>query len=217
MSGERRGLLTRQKHNGPEERGRGWKMRIACGAILVTTVFERIAFYGIAGNLVLFLNTKPYMWESYNAANASMVFMGLSYAFSFFGGWIADTMLGRFRTIILFFLVYGVGFVFLPLLSPGDHFQAVNMQTKLTLPGICLAPNSTNSTPFVVSPTGAPPYMSPFKENCAWLVYIVLAIVAIGTGAVKANISPFGADQVIIQEHCICAFSWQINLTIHSV
>ena len=47
----------------------------------------------------------------------------------------------------------------------------------------------------------------PFDERCAWLIYIALTVIAIGTGFVKANIAPFGkwSGQFIIS---VCSWSW---------
>jgi hypothetical protein len=61
---------------------------------------ERLAFYSLAGNLVLFLNIVPYEWESVNSMYALLYFFGISYLMSFLGGLLADTLLGRFKTNI---------------------------------------------------------------------------------------------------------------------
>ncbi len=33
-------------------------------------------------------------------------------------------------------------------------------------------------------------------ETCSWAIYLALCTMALGIGSVKANIAPFGADQV---------------------
>ncbi|KAK3083707.1 hypothetical protein FSP39_001798 [Pinctada imbricata] len=53
-------------------------------------------------------------------------------------------------------------------------------------------------------------YESPFTENCASLMYGILSIIALGSGAFRANIAPFGADQVRDEgpKRSLCFFNW---------
>ncbi|XP_019620469.1 PREDICTED: solute carrier family 15 member 4-like [Branchiostoma belcheri] len=164
-------LLSPQKRG--SYRPHNSKYKWACAAILLAETFERIAFYGITANLVLFLNRGDFLWTSYNAANALFIFMGLSYLMCVFGGWLADTVLGRFRTIVISFVVYILGIMFLPMLG---HER---MRGKL-----CGAENHTRHT------------TSDQEQYCDSVIYPIIAVIAIGTGSVKANIAPFGADQV---------------------
>ena len=161
------------------------RTHLACGAILLTETLERIAFYGIVGNLVLFLNTDPLEWMSYNATTALFIFTGLSYMTSIFGGWIADSYLGKFRTMVKFFLVYIGGYLFMPAL-----YKKPRGGNTATVKDInwCLVNNSSHSNSTDLVPAG--------DENCAWAVFLALTIIGLGNGAVKANIAPFGADQV---------------------
>lgn len=185
------------------------KRRTACTCVLLSETFERIAFYGIVGNLVMFLNSEPYGWNFYNATNALFVFTGLSYTTSLLGGWIADSFLGKFKTVSIFFVIYLIGYVAFPLLvlpSDGkrpaswcasnysDLNQSVNFQRYEVL---------TEDQLHAANWTGIWKYefwksVPPSTETCSWAIYLALAIVGIGNGAVKANISPFGADQVIL-------------------
>ncbi|ESO97977.1 hypothetical protein LOTGIDRAFT_103713 [Lottia gigantea] len=183
-------------------------MQIACGIILFTVILERLAFYGLSGNLVLFLNTKPYVWMSYNALTAMFYFFGISYISPLFGGWLADSIVGRFKAILVAFLIYGAGYAMLPFLAPvSDDI----ISTTEPLPEMCLVHHdynaSYNSTPLDI--TSSTTYNS-FEENCAWLIYIVLTVIAIGAGSVKANIAPFGADQVQggDQQNMLVFFNW---------
>ena len=154
-------------------------LRFACTTILIAVTFERISFYGLTGNLVLFLNKDPFMWESYHAMNALMMFFGLTFIMSPIGGWIADSLLGRFKTMLIALAIYLCGFALLPFLA-GNSPSGYSNGTSL--PDMC----------------GDSAYDpdSPFTERCSWLIFIILFIIAIGNGILKSNIAPFGSDQV---------------------
>ncbi|XP_067683314.1 solute carrier family 15 member 4-like [Haliotis asinina] len=199
MSDERRALLPRRNEelalSPTRTQNSLCSVRTACGAILLSVVFERLAFYALAGNLVLFLNKRPFTWESYHAMNASFYFLGLSFVTSLFGGWLADSVFGRFKAIIVALVIYIVGYVFMPLLSPKDD------RNSILLPDVCRL-HRQNGT-YIVNHTrefdlgdSDSDDKNPFDEKCAWLIYIVLTIIAVGNGSFKANIAPFGADQV---------------------
>ena len=56
-------------------RRRNW----ACAAILITEFFERVAFYSLTANFILYLTRVPLHWNSYNAASFSLFATGLAY------------------------------------------------------------------------------------------------------------------------------------------
>ncbi|XP_061586743.1 solute carrier family 15 member 4 [Cololabis saira] len=163
--------------------------RLACAAILLAESLERIAFYGITSNLVLFLNGSPFYWQGTQASQAPLIFMGVTYLISPFGGWLADAYLGKFWTIASSLILYFMGMLFFPFISNEDtRIHLCGEETAFPVqPAECL---STNSTP----PTNVTcPIRAPY---CGALVYSGLFLIALGVGTVKSNITPFGADQV---------------------
>ncbi|KAM7416289.1 hypothetical protein PAMA_018385 [Pampus argenteus] len=163
--------------------------RLACAAILLAESLERIAFYGITSNLVLFLNSSPFYWEGTQASQAPLMFMGVTYLISPFGGWLADAYLGKFWTIASSLILYLIGMLFFPFISNED--SRINLcgeeMAFPVQPAECL---STNSTP----PSNVTcPIRTPY---CGPVVYSGLFLIALGVGTVKSNITPFGADQV---------------------
>uniref|UniRef100_A0A3B5AA24 Solute carrier family 15 member 4 n=1 Tax=Stegastes partitus TaxID=144197 RepID=A0A3B5AA24_9TELE len=163
--------------------------RLACAAILLAESLERIAFYGITSNLVLFLNSSPFYWEGTQASQAPLMFMGVTYLISPFGGWLADAYLGKFWTIASSLILYFIGMLFFPFIS--NAHASINLCGEEAAfpvqPAECL---STNSTP----PKNVTcPIRSPY---CAPVIYSGLFLIALGVGTVKSNITPFGADQV---------------------
>lgn len=181
-------LLRRERGN---TTATGRKVKFAEGAILVTITLERLAFYSLAGNLVLFLNKYPYQWESFNSMYALLYFFGISYSMSFLGGLLADTLLGRFKTLLLSLLIYVIGYAFLPSLAGRLPSKATNTEHEI-LPKICgRNSNSTDMSLELVQQD-----KSPFSEQCSGLIFGVLTLIAVGSGPFRSNIAPFGADQV---------------------
>merc|ERR1719309_1519452 len=85
--------------------------------LLIIEALERLAHYSINANLMLFLTDEPYSWTYFDAMQLMFTYMGISYLMSVFGGWIGDSVLGRFKTLVVSFLFYWGGFAFMLLLS----------------------------------------------------------------------------------------------------
>ncbi|KAK3539385.1 hypothetical protein QTP70_005933 [Hemibagrus guttatus] len=162
---------------------------LACAAILLAESLERVAFYGITSNLVLFLNGSPFYWEGTLASQTPLIFMGVTYLVSPFGGWLADAYLGRFWTIAGSFVLYLLGMLLFPFVS-SDNTRAGLCGEEMAFPVQPVECFNTNaSLPANIScPTR--------KAYCSPVIYTGLVLVALGVGAVKSNITPFGADQV---------------------
>ena len=167
--------------------------RLACAAVLLAESLERIAFYGITANLVLFLNSDPFYWEGTQASQAPLMFMGVTYLISPFGGWLADAYLGKFWTIASSLILYFLGMLFFPFISnEGTRIQLCGEQMAFPVqPSECMK----NTTPpsNVTCPIRVP--------YCGPAVYSGLFLIALGVGTVKSNITPFGADQVEYKQY----------------
>lgn len=66
---------------------------------------ERLAFYGLATNLVIYLQTVMGA-DPASAATNLMVFEGTCYLTPLLGAWLADSLWGRYKTILVFSVIY---------------------------------------------------------------------------------------------------------------
>lgn len=71
----------------------------------VVEMAERFAFYGLSGNLITYL-TDNLGEPVATAAKIINTWVGVSYVFPLIGGFIADSCLGRFKTIIVSSVIY---------------------------------------------------------------------------------------------------------------
>ena len=158
--------------------------------LLIVNILERFAYYGLLCNYVLFLNKKPLFWESYNASMLSFIFMGITYVVSVIGGWIADSLIGKYGTICLSFVIYIIGYAAYPVIS---YYES-------SVPGFCsFNEHLGNLTPIIDNSTHFFPLSSNISisnEPCSWLFILTILAVGFGVGFIKSNIGPFGADQV---------------------
>ncbi|PKU85419.1 putative peptide/nitrate transporter [Dendrobium catenatum] len=139
-------------------------------------IAEGMAYYGISFNLVTYL-TGPLNFSTAAAAASVNNWSGVSMLLPFLGAFVADSFLGRYRTIVLASLLYVLGLGFLTLNAvlsipcSGDQ--------NLTL-------NSTSCSPAVLQVV---------------LFFLSLYLVAIGGGGHKPCLQAFGADQFDVSDN----------------
>lgn len=159
--------------------------------ILLINILERFAYYGLLANFILYLNKQPFFWESYNASMISFIFIGLTYLISVIGGWIADSLLGKYVTICLSFVLYIAGYAAYPIMAYSDD----------KIPNFCHFSSNDTLNPFIINSntTSFQPVTDRtiIEEPCSWVVILSIVVISVGVGFIKTNIGPFGADQVI--------------------
>ncbi|GAY33759.1 hypothetical protein CUMW_284380, partial [Citrus unshiu] len=135
-------------------------------------VFERMAYYGIASNLVLYLTNKL-REGTVKSANNVTNWVGTVWMTPILGAYIADAFLGRYWTFVLASAIYFSGMslltlaVSVPALKPPSCGHGIKIED-------CHKKASA------------------LQKG---IFYCALYIIAIGTGGTKPNISTMGADQ----------------------
>ncbi|KAM1183249.1 protein NRT1/ PTR FAMILY 5.1-like [Malus sylvestris] len=140
-----------------------WK---ACSFLIGYEAFERMAFYGIASNLVNYLTTQLHEDTVSSVRNVNN-WSGAVWMTPVLGAYIADSYLGRFWTFTVSSLIYVMGMMFLTMAVSLKSFK------PSCINGICNKASNSQIAFF----------------------YISLYTIAIGSGGTKPNISTFGADQ----------------------
>ncbi|KAA3484420.1 protein NRT1/PTR FAMILY 5.10-like [Gossypium australe] len=156
--------------------------------IIVVEIAERIAYYGISSNLITYL-TGPLDESTATAAAQVNAWNGAASLLPLLGAFIADSFLGRYRTIILASLVYILG---LGLLALSATLSSVSSSGGQNADDIALS----SSLQFQVI-----------------LFFSSLYLVALAQGGHKPCVQAFGADQFDTQDPEECKakssfFNW---------
>ncbi|KAI3919799.1 hypothetical protein MKW92_046394 [Papaver armeniacum] len=113
--GER--VLDRSKYG-------GWK---SAYFIIVIDVADSFTYWGISSNLISYL-TGPLGQSTVTAAENINVWSGVMAMLPLLGAFVADTYLGRYRTILFSSAIYilGLGLLTLSVMLPFDHITSLN-------------------------------------------------------------------------------------------
>ncbi|KAI5640616.1 hypothetical protein M9H77_00470 [Catharanthus roseus] len=150
----------------------GW---IPAAMILGIEICERLSTMGIAVNLVTYLGGTMHL-SSATSANIVTDFMGTSFLLCLLGGFLADSFLGRYKTIAIFTVIQILGTGMLALITKMPQLQPPPCSNKQ-------APHH---------------HLSNCKEANGFqmgVLYIALYLIALGTGGLKSSVSGFGTDQ----------------------
>ncbi|XP_031113775.1 protein NRT1/ PTR FAMILY 8.2-like [Ipomoea triloba] len=140
-----------------------WK---ACPFILGNECSERLAYYGMSSNLMIYFQTRLNQSTTRASKNLSN-WAGTCYIMPLVGAFLADAYLGRYWTIASFSIIYVMGMTLMTL--------------SATVPGIsptCIAHDKCTATGTQTA-----------------VCFVALYLVALGTGGIKPCVSSYGADQ----------------------
>ncbi|KAJ7564881.1 hypothetical protein O6H91_02G038000 [Diphasiastrum complanatum] len=144
----------------------GWKAALF---IFAGQALESLAFLEIVVNLFHYLLTSMHLPITISA-NGVTNFKGSALLLTLLGGYISDTWLGKFETIIISVMIYLLGCVLI-LLSAS--VTSLRPPPCLTLSSSCKEANTS--------------------QKC--LLFLGLYLIALGGGGVKSNLPPMGAAQ----------------------
>ncbi|NWZ62816.1 S15A1 protein, partial [Acrocephalus arundinaceus] len=132
--------------------------------IVVNEFCERFSYYGMKAVLTLYF-TRFLHWDDNFATAIYHTFVALCYLTPILGAILADSWLGKFKTILYLSIIYAIGQAVLSVGSIND-----------------LTDHNRDGSPDIVA------------VNIA-LSMIGLILIALGTGGIKPCVSAFGGDQ----------------------
>ncbi|XP_076925545.1 protein NRT1/ PTR FAMILY 5.2-like [Bidens hawaiensis] len=162
----------------------------ACYYMQGYEVCERMAYYGISTNLVLYL-TRELHEGTVKSSNNVTNWVGTVWMTPLLGAYIADTYLGRYWTFMIASLIYLVGMCLITLVV-----SIPSLKPPTCGKGVSYLDCAKRASQFQIG-----------------IFYCALYIIAIGTGGTKPNISTMGADQFDDFEpkeraHKLTFFNW---------
>ncbi|KAJ4846919.1 hypothetical protein Tsubulata_010317 [Turnera subulata] len=154
----------------------------AASFVLGLQAFEIMGIAAVGNNLITYLINEMHFSLS-TSANIVTNFVGTVFILALFGGFLSDSYLGCFWTILIFGFVELSGFI---LLSVQAHLP------QLKPPQYC------NINMGMSGSTAAAGYSSSCVEAKgfkAFIFFVALYLVALGSGCVKPNMIAHGGDQ----------------------
>lgn len=170
---------------------------------------ERFSFYGMRNILTQFLVSSAILGIAVQADREIMakeifhIFVIGVYFFPLIGGWLADRMWGKYKTILWLSLVYCAGNVCLAIFA-GDIFVSPEQAAALAAAGSSLDQGIVQGVAAGIDP------------GSKWGFYLGLLLISVGSGGIKPCVSAFVGEQFDQSNKHLAkivfdAFYWIIN------
>ncbi|XP_042054463.1 protein NRT1/ PTR FAMILY 5.6-like [Salvia splendens] len=158
-----------------------WKASVF---IIVIEFSERLSYFGLATSLIIYL-TKVLHYDIKTAAKSVNYWSGVTTLMPLFGGFLADSYLGRFSTVLLSSIVYLLGLIVLTM--------------SRVVPALW--------------PCGAAAPCSEPRKIHEVFFFLAIYCISVGTGGHKPSLESFGADQFdedhpVERLHKMSFFNW---------
>ncbi|XP_060668439.1 protein NRT1/ PTR FAMILY 8.1 [Ziziphus jujuba] len=158
-----------------------WK---ACPFILGNECCERLAYYGMSTNLVLYFKNRLHQHTATASRNINN-WSGTCYITPLIGAFLADSYLGRYWTIASFSILYVIGMTLLTLSASVSGLKPT-----------CSGEENCRAT-----------------DTQSAVCFTALYLIALGTGGIKPCVSSYGADQFddgdeVEKKHKASFFNW---------
>ncbi|GLT70297.1 hypothetical protein SLA2020_423870 [Shorea laevis] len=137
----------------------------ASAFVFAFTSLENMGFVANMVSMVLYFG-KVMLFDLSTSANTVTNFMGSTFLLALIGGFISDTYLSRLTTCLLFGTIEILALVLVTVQASSDHLQ----------PNPCGKSNC-------------------LKGGTAFMFYISLCMLALGTGGVRGSLTALGGDQ----------------------
>ncbi|XP_043698120.1 protein NRT1/ PTR FAMILY 5.6-like [Telopea speciosissima] len=133
--------------------------------IIAIEFSERLSYFGIATNLIIYL-TKVIHQDLKTAAKNVNYWSGVTTMMPLIGGFLADSYFGRFNSVLISSFIYLLGLILLTMSELIPSLKPCNMD------------NCTNST-----------------KIHEIMFFLAIYMISVGTGGHKPSLESFGADQ----------------------
>jgi solute carrier family 15 oligopeptide transporter 1 len=162
--------------------------------ILLSELCERFSFYALRAILVLFFKERL-GWSRDSAISIFFFSSALSYFMPLLGGYVADSKLGRFKTILGFSSIYVLGSFVLALAAATSPEPFFNNGTEISNHTSAATESAAERAASEQAGEGGEALTEADTTGSAFLAIFALCLIAVGTGGIKPNVSSFGADQ----------------------
>ncbi|KAM3353571.1 hypothetical protein ACQJBY_024622 [Aegilops geniculata] len=154
---------------GRRRKPQGWK---CMPFILAIATFENVGSLGVVANLTIYL-VKRFNFGQLTATNTTSIFFGTLNFTPLLGAFISDAYLGRFRTLAYGSFFSLLGMLGLTLSASVRAFKLADCNQTIQLGEHCNSPSTLQLS----------------------VLYLSLAFLIIGGGAIRPCSLPFGVDQ----------------------